>query len=167
MVNVKYIAFGTAVLLASTAVAEQVPITATVESNCSIYTTTEGVYGQPSVDEITTNAASGGVEPRIRYDVAQAGYYTARISWPDSFSSSPALTDTVTWDGEVTVGEVTDPTMSAYETNKVEYNNVTEFDLTVAGTVWFDVSSTATYGYDRPFPAGNYSAIVTAECIAN
>lgn len=166
MSNVKILVVAAA-LIASPANAEQVPISGTVESNCSIYTTTQGVYGQPSVDQITTDAISGGVEPRIRFDVAQAGYYTARISYPTSFSSSPSLSDTVAWTGEVTVGEVTDPAMSAYETSKVEYNNVTEFDLSVAGTVWFDVSSTATYGYDRPFPAGSYSAIVTAECIAN
>jgi len=56
--------------------------------------------------------------------------------------------------------------MSGYETNKVEYDNVVEFDLTVAGTVWFNVTSEVAYGYNKPFPGGNYTALVTAECIA-
>ena len=48
------------------------------------------------------------------------------------------------------------------------YNNghTTEFDLTIAGTVWFDVSSVAEYGYGKAFPAGDYTALITAECIA-
>lgn len=167
MVNKTFFTVAALAVTTSAAVAELAPITGTIQSSCSIYTTTEGVYGHPAPDTMSTAPADGGVDVRVRYDVAQAGYYTARITWPDSFTSSPALTDAVAWDGEATVGEVTDPTMSAYETNKVEYNNVTEFDLTVAGTVWFDITSSATYGYDTPFPSGNYSAVVTAECIAN
>jgi hypothetical protein len=56
--------------------------------------------------------------------------------------------------------------MSAFETGKIVYNNSTEFDLSVAGSVWFDVSSIAEYGYGKAFPAGNYTALITAECIA-
>jgi hypothetical protein len=56
--------------------------------------------------------------------------------------------------------------MSAYSTNKRVYNNTTEIDLTVPGTVWFKADSTADYGYNKAFPAGQYRAIVTAECIA-
>jgi hypothetical protein len=56
--------------------------------------------------------------------------------------------------------------MSDYETNKIEYNNVTEFDLTVTGTVWFNVNSSVTYGYDKSFPAGTYTSVAVAECIA-
>ena len=56
--------------------------------------------------------------------------------------------------------------MSAFEDNKVEYNNTVEFDLTLAGSAWFSVDSEADYGYDKAFPAGSYSAMVTAECIA-
>ena len=56
--------------------------------------------------------------------------------------------------------------MSAFESGKITYNNVTEFDLSIAGSVWFDVTSTASYGVNKALPAGNYSATVTAECIA-
>ena len=56
--------------------------------------------------------------------------------------------------------------MSDYETNKVEYNNVTEFDLTTAGTTWFSIDSSVTYGAQTSLPAGNYVAIVEAECVA-
>jgi hypothetical protein len=56
--------------------------------------------------------------------------------------------------------------MSAYDNNKIEYNNITEIDLTIAGSTWFKVASTANYGYDKAFPAGQYRAVVTAECIA-
>jgi hypothetical protein len=61
---------------------------------------------------------------------------------------------------------MSDALMSAFNTGKVEYNNTTEFDLSVAGSVWFEVTSEADYGYEKAFPAGNYSAVVTAECVA-
>ncbi len=76
------------------------------------------------------------------------------------------LNDVVNWTGEVTVSEVSDAGMSAYDNDKIEYNNVTEIDLTIAGSTWFKVASTANYGYDKAFPAGQYRAVVTAECIA-
>jgi hypothetical protein len=155
-----------ALLMAGTAYAGETPITGTVQSKCSIYTDIPGVYGNPTPDKLSTAVADGGILPKIRYDVASADYYTAKISWPESFASSPVLTDVVNWNGSVTVAEVTDPLMSDYETNKIEYNNVTEFDLTVAGTVWFNVESTAEYGYGKSFPGGSYTAIATAECIA-
>ena len=156
----------TAIMGGTIAYAIETPITGTVESKCSIYTDIPGVYGNPTPDKLSTAVADGGVLPRIRYDVAEADYYKAKISTPESFSSSPNLTDVVNWSGTVEVSEVTDPLMSAYETDKVTYNNVTEFDLTVAGTVWFNVTSTATYGYGKSFPGGSYNAIVVAECIA-
>jgi len=158
----------TAVLAGSTltASANNSPIYGTVQSKCTIHTDINGVYAQPTPDELTTVTTDGGVMPKIRYDVALADSYVAKISWPNEFQSSPSLSDTVTWTGEVEVAEVTDAAMSAYDTNKIEYNNTTEFDLTEAGTVWFKVTSTANYGYDKAFPAGNYVAIVTAECIA-
>ena len=157
-----------AVLAGSTlaASANDSPIYGTVESKCTIHTDINGVYAQPTPDELTTVPGDGGVMPKIRYDVALADAYLAKISWPIGFQSSPSLSDTVTWDGQVEVAEVTDAAMSAYDTNKIEYNNTTEFALTEAGTVWFKVTSTANYGYDKAFPAGNYVAIVTAECIA-
>ena len=38
--------------------------------------------------------------------------------------------------------------------------------MTLAGSTWFTVSSTATYGYNKALPAGNYTAIIKADCIA-
>lgn len=167
MFNLKTFAASVALaLVSSTAVAGDTPIVGNVQSKCSIYTDREGVYGNPISSKLSTATADGGVKPVIRYDVVQGGYYIAKISWPNSFSSSPSLSDAVAWAGSASVKEVTDPLMSDYETNKVEYNNTTEFDLTIAGTVWFDVESSAEYGYDKPFPAGSYTAVVTAECIA-
>lgn len=153
-------------LSSTTVTAETTPINGIVVSKCSVYTTTQGVYGNPTPNTLTTDPASGGVTPVVRYDVAQGDYYLARISWPNTFSSSPVLSDALNWQGSVSVSQVTDAGMSAYESAKVEYNNVTEFDLTIAGTVWFDIESSIDYGYNKSLPSGNYSAIVTADCIA-
>lgn len=156
-----------AALTATVAYAEQTQITGTVQSKCTIVTTRTGVYAQPTPDELTTAAADGGRAPIIRVDVSLADYYTVRFTTPDSFSSSPTLTDTVNWQGSVEVSSVSDPAMSDYDTNRVTYNNVTEYNLHTAGSTWFKVESSATYGVDRSFPGGDYIAIVTAECIAN
>ena len=145
---------------------EDIPIVGDVESKCVIQTDTTGVYGNPTPSNLSTDTADGGVAPIVRYDVAQADYYKAVISYPESFSQSPSLSDTVTWTGSVSVDQVSDTNMSSYDTNKVEYNNTTEYDLTVAGTTWFAISSEADYGYDKAFPGGTYRALVTAECIA-
>jgi len=154
-------------LFASAAFAEEVPITGTVEAKCSVYTNTLGVYGNPTPNALSTAAADGGVDAKVRFDVAQADYYTAKITYPTEFSSAPALNDALAWTGTVSVSEVTDAGMSAYDTDKVEYENVSEYGLTVAGTTWFKIESSVEYGYDKAFPAGEYTAIVTAECIAN
>ena len=156
-----------AVALTSTsAFANSTPIVGNVQSKCTIVTTRTGVYAQPTPDELTTAAADGGRTPIVRVDVSLANYYTAKFVTPNAFSSSPSLTDTVTWTGSVSVSSVSVPAMSGYETAKIEYDNVTEFDLTVAGSVWFEVDSSADYGFNKAFPAGNYTALVTAECIA-
>jgi hypothetical protein len=55
--------------------------------------------------------------------------------------------------------------MSVYETDKVEYNNHTEYDLSLAGSTWFTVESEVEYGSSKSFPGGEYSAIVSAVCI--
>lgn len=156
-----------AAVFAMGASAAEVPITGNVESKCTIYTDTVGIYGNPTPDVLSTAAADGGVQPRIRYDVVNAGYYKAVITTPTEFSTSPVLNDTIAWTGSVSVAEVTDPLQSDYDTNKIVFNNTTEIDLTVAGTVWFNVSSSATYGVNKSLPGGQYRAIVTAECIAN
>jgi len=153
--------------VAGFAYAESVPIIGNVSSKCSIYTDTSGVYGNPTPDALSTDPVDGGVFPIVRYDVTIADYYTAKISWPQSFVSSPSLTDALNWDGEVTVSSTSDALMSGYEAAKVEYDNVTEYDLSVAGSTWFQIDSEVTYGFGKSFPGGEYSANITAECIAN
>lgn len=153
-------------LFSSAVYAMDVPITGTVESKCVITTDTIGVYGNPTPSVLSTSGISGGVQPIIRFDVLQADFYRARIVHPNQFSESPALNDTVTWLGETSVSEVSDAAMSAYDTQKIEYDNVTEIDLTVAGSTWFKIDSEASYGVGRAFPAGTYRTIVGAECIA-
>ena len=146
--------------------AAEVPIRGFVSSKCVINTDTAGVYGNPTPNLLSTQAVDGGVQPVIRYDVIESGYYKAIISTPTAFTSSPTLTDSVTWTGSVAVSKVTDSGMSAYTNNKRTYNNITEVDLTVQGTVWFSATSKAQYGYGKAFPAGEYKAVVLAECIA-
>lgn len=155
-----------AAMFAVSAFAEDVPITGNVESKCIIVTDTDGVYGNATPSNLSTDAADGGVEPVIRFDVLQADYYKAVISHPITFSQSPALSDTTTWTGSTSVSQTSDANMSGYDTNKITYDNSTEYDLTVAGTTWFKVSSEVDYGYDKAFPAGVYRAVVQAECIA-
>lgn len=153
-------------ILPASAQAQDTIIEGNILSKCIINTDNQGVYGNPTPDKLSTTPADGGVEPVIRYDVAVADFYLARITTPTSFSSSPTLTDTVSWTGSTSVGEVSDAGMSAYETNKVTFEATTEFDLTIAGTTRFDVSSVAEYGAGKAFPGGTYRAVVQAECIA-
>ena len=143
-----------------------VPVAGTVESKCVVSQDVMGVYGNPTPGVLSTDPQDGGVMPVIRFDVVQASYYTAKISHPDTFVESPALNDVIYWTGSATVDQVTDASMSAYDTGKVEYNNVTEFFLTVAGSTWFKVDSEITYGVGRAFPGGQYQTAVLAECIA-
>lgn len=146
--------------------AEETPIVGKVTSKCVIHTDTPGVYGNPSPNVLSTSSTDGGVQPVIRFDVVNPGYYKARITTPSMFTSSPTLSDVVNWTGSTDVSAVTDPAMSSYTSNKRTFNETSEFDLTVAGTVWFTSSSRAEYGYNRAFPAGEYRSIVVAECIA-
>ncbi len=151
---------------ATSAMAVDSPISGVVEPKCSVWTETSGVYGHPLPYKLTTTPADGGVKASIRIDVAQADYYKAKFTHPNSFSSSPTLNDSVAWTGSTAVGQVSVSGMSAYEAAKVTYNNVTEFNLTLAGSTWFTVESTAQYGSTKSLPAGNYTAIIKAECIA-
>ena len=162
----KHLAVAVLAVLPHMALAEGVQIEGNVEAKCVIRTDRAGVYGNPTADKLSALAADGGVTPIIRYDVALAGYYLARITHPTSFSTSPSLTDTVTWTGGASVSSVSAAGMSAYDAAKVEYDATTEFDLTVAGTTWFAVDSAAEYGYNKAFPAGLYRAIIQADCIA-
>ena len=154
-------------LFSAQAIAEEAIITGNVESKCVINTDINGVYGNPTAGTLSTLPADGGVLPIIRYDVALGNAYTAKITAPNSFSTSPSLTDNVEWTGEVEVSEVSDTAMADYETDKVEYDYTTEFDMHTAGTTWFKITSKAEYGYGRAYPAGTYRSIVMAECIAN
>jgi hypothetical protein len=160
------------VIIATTLVATQamasvdVPITGNVASKCVITTDTAGVYGNPTSDKLSTAPSDGGVQPIVRYDIIEADSYKARISYPISFTTSPALNDVVNWTGDVSVKDVSDAQMADFETNKIQWDNVTEFDLTVGGSVWFQTDSTAEYGYGKSFPGGVYRAAVLAECIA-
>ena len=156
----------TIAMFSVTTFAADVPIVGNVESKCIITTDTEGVYGNSTPSNLSTDTADGGVEPIVKFDVLQADAYKALISHPTSFSQSPTLSDTTTWTGSTSVSAVSDTNMSAYDTNKVTYNNTTEYDLTISGTTWFAVSSEVDYGYSKAFPGGTYRAIVEADCSA-
>lgn len=162
----KHLAVAILAVLPHMALADGVQIEGNVQAKCIIRTDRTGVYGNPTPSKLSANPTEGGVTPSIRYDVALAGYYIARITHPTSFSTSPTLTDTVTWTGGASVSNVSDPDMSAYDADKVEYDATTEFDLTVAGTTFFKVDSAAEYGFNKAFPAGTYRAIIQADCIA-
>ena len=153
------------ILLACPAVAT-VDIVGTVEAKCVIQTTKSGIYGNPIASKLSTTPADGGVLPVIRYDVSIADSYTANITHPTSFSSSPSLSDTVAWTGSTSVTQTSDASMSGYEAAKVVVDDTTIFDLTIAGSTWFSTSSSAVYGSAKPLPGGTYTAVVQASCVA-
>jgi hypothetical protein len=162
----KILLAGAMALLASPALASSsTPINGSVASRCSIVTEIAGVYGNPIASKLSTLVADGGVKPRIRTDVISANAYKVKFSWPISFSTSPTLSDSVVWNGEISVSAVGVAGMSAYEGAKVEYNNHTEYTMTLAGSTWFEVESTALYGSTKSYPGGEYSAVVIVQCI--
>jgi len=142
-----------------------VDIVGNVEAKCVIQTTKSGVYGNPIASKLSTTPADGGVLPVIRYDVSIADAYTANITHPTSFSSSPSLTDTVAWTGSTSVTQTSVAGMSGYEAAKVVVDSTTIFDLTLAGSTWFSTASSAVYGTAKPFSGGTYTASVVATCI--
>lgn len=160
------IGFFMALSMFTRASAVEVPIVGNVAAKCVIVPDTSGVFGNPTPDELSTDTADGGVAPIVRYDVLQANFFKAVISYPQAFSVSPALSDVVNWTGSVATSKVSVAGMSAYDTNKVVYNNTAEFNLTIAGTTWFKTNSSAKYGSNKAFPSGTYRAVVSAECIA-
>ena len=160
LIAVVLLASSTSVLAADT------PIVGNVQTRCLITTDTNGVYGNPLPSKLSTTAADGGVVPIVRYDVTLADAYLAKITTPTAFSSSPTLSDTVTWTGTTAVSKTSDAGMSGYEAAKVTYGSTTQFDLTIAGSTWFSSESTAVYGVAKSFAGGSYTAIVLAECIA-
>lgn len=151
--------------LTATGALASTEINGTVDSKCIVMTETAGIFGNPSPNLLTTDPQNGGVEPIVRYDVIAADFYKAVISYPLEFSTSPSLDDVVNWTGDVNVSEVSDALMSDYDANKITYNNVHEYNMTVAGSTWFKVSSEADYGFAKSLPAGNYTSVVVAECI--
>ena len=157
----------TTMATASIGQSNDTPINGTVQSRCVIQTDTPGTYGNPNAYELSTKATAGGDNAVIRVDVTLANSYYVNITAPSAFSTSPTLPDTVTWTGDTTVKTLSDVTgMSAYETNKQELGMTDKYDLTVTGSTWFETESVATLGGSRAFPGGNYTAVVTAECIA-
>lgn len=153
-------------LFASNAIAENMEVVGNVQSKCVVTPDIAGVYGNPTPDKLDSDPASGGVDPIVRYDVIQASFYKAKITHPNDFSEAPSLNDVVNWTGDTVTSQVSDAGMSGYDAAKVEYDNVTEFNLTVAGSTWFKTETLAEYGFGKAFPAGVYRAVVTAECIA-
>ena len=152
--------------LCNSAYSEEMEVVGNVESKCVVTPDTAGVYGNPSPSVLSSDPTDGGVDPVVRFDVIQASFYKARIVHPNDFSESPALSDVVNWTGDTATSQVSDAGMSGYDAAKVEFDNVTEFSLTVAGSTWFKTESQADYGYGKAFPAGVYRAVVSAECIA-
>ena len=145
-------------------------INGNVESRCTVNTDTVGYYGNPNAYTLTTLPASDGQVPVIRVDTSLANAYKAQISYPTSFSSSPSLGDSVTWTGTVAYASGSVAGMSAYQAASTTANGgaMRTYNLTLAGTTWFDVTSVATYGggNNTAFPGGSYTAVVVAECIA-
>lgn len=155
------------VTITTWAQAENVPINGTVQSRCVIQTDSAGVFGNPNAYTLTTSSTDGGQKAITRVDTTLADAYYVTVTAPSSFSSSPSLPDTVTWVGDTSVKTVSDATnMGSYETNKIEYGMTDKYDLTASGSVWFETSSTATMGGNKAFPGGNYTAMVSVECIA-
>lgn len=163
---IKSLILALALAISANVMSAEVPIRGIVTSKCVINTDTPGVFGNPTPNVLSTSAVDGGVLPVIRYDVVESGYYKAMITVPSNFTTSPSLTDSVNWTGSVNVSKVTDSAMSAYTNNKRIYNNTTEVDLSIPGSVWFSATSKAQYGANKAFPAGEYKAVVLAECIA-
>ena len=152
---------------AGIAQSNETPINGVVQSRCIIQTDSAGTFGNPNAYTLTTASADGGEEAVIRVDVSLADAYYVAITAPQDFSSSPSLPDQVTFVGDTTVKTVSDATgMGSYETSKVELGMTDRYDLTATGSTWFATSSIATMGGSKSFPGGNYTAMVSAECIA-
>ena len=164
--EMKQITLAALCVFSASSYAEDVPITGQVQSRCIINTEVAGIYGNPNAYTLTTTPADGGVLPVVRYDVSLADAYTAKITYPTSFSSSPSLNDTVAWDGSVNVQEVSDVAMADYDTDAITYDQTKEYDLTATGSTWFKINSSAVNGGSKAFPGGTYRAVAQAECIA-
>ena len=159
---------GCALLMPKEVAAENIDITGTVQSRCTVNTDTAGVYGNPNAYTLTTAPASAGQKPIVRVDTTLANAYNAQISYPTSFASSPSLGDTVAWTGAVAVVQTSSSDMSGYQASSTTTGAARTYPLSIAGTTWFEVESQATYGggQNKAFPGGTYTAHVLAECVA-
>ena len=148
--------------------AENIDVTGTVQSRCTINTDTAGYYGNPNAYTLTTLPASAGQEPIVRFDVTLANAYFAQVSYPTAFTESPSLPDTVAWTGAVTVVQTSTSDMSGYQAASTTSGSMRQYALTIAGTTWFKSTSVVTYGggQNKAFPSGSYKAVVLAQCIA-
>ena len=164
----RFITLGFLLSLCNGAWATSTPIQGSVEAKCAIFTTVNPKYGNPNPYTLTTLPASGGTEAILRTDVLAADYFDLLITHPNSFSSSPTLTDSIGFTGTSVVSAVGVAGMSVYETNKLVVNNTTRFRLLLAGATWYKVSSVMIYGATdtTALPAGNYTSLITATCLA-
>jgi len=143
-----------------------IDIDGSVESRCTIADVTEGRYGNPNAYTLTTDPSSNGQVPVVRFDTTLANAYFARVSYPTSFTVSPSLSDNVTWTGAVSVKATGESGMSGYQSASTTTGAMRQYGLSVAGSVWIQSTSVATYGGNRAFPGGTYKAVVVAECVA-
>ena len=143
-------------------------ITGTVESRCEVVTDIKGYYGNPSAFLLTTLPASNGQVPQIRITNTLANAYKALVSYPTSFSSSPSLSNSVTFTGAVAIASASSSDMSGYQAASTVTNNgaMRTYNLTHAGTIYVTVASSATHGGNKAYPGGQYVAVAEASCIA-
>ena len=156
------------ILGATPILAENIDVTGTVQSRCTVNVDTPGIYGNPNAYTLTTLPASAGQEPIVRFDVTLANAYHAQVSYPTAFTSSPSLTDTVAWTGTVAVEQMSTSDQSGYQAASTTSGSMRQYALAHAGTLWVKATSIATYGggQAKAFPGGAYKAVVLAQCIA-
>lgn len=143
-----------------------IDIDGSVQSRCTVADVTPGKYGNPNAYTLTTAPSSAGQVPVVRFDTTLANAYYAQVSYPTSFSSSPSLSDNVTWTGAVEVKAHGESGMSGYQAASTTTGAMRQYALSVAGSVWIQATSIAVYGGNRAFPGGTYKAVVLAECVA-
>jgi hypothetical protein len=156
------------ILGATPILAENVDITGTVQSRCTVNMDTPGAYGNPNAFTLTTLPSSSGQEPIVRFDVTLANAYHAQVSYPTAFTSSPSLSDTVAWTGTVAVAQMSSSDQSGYQAASTTSGSMRQYALAHAGTLWVKATSIAVYGggQAKAFPGGSYKSVVLASCVA-
>ena len=107
-----------ALAVATSTAGASIPINGFIESKCVIQSDTAGMFGNPTVDKLSTKSADGGVMPIVRYDIVTASKYKAVITTPTNFSTAPALTDSIDWTSTTVAGQMSDAGMSVFNTDK-------------------------------------------------